>query len=68
MDVWIIFWVDVFQFRMECCISFSGQTGIAFIDLDEWITFMEVDVVVVAREPGGSVLVSCLWCRTCLSA
>jgi hypothetical protein len=53
---------------MECCISFSGQTGIAFIDLDEWITFMEVDVVVVAREPGGSVLVSCLWCRTCLSA
>ena len=62
MDVWIIFWVDVFQFWMECCISFAGQAGIAFVDLDEWITFMEVDVVVVSREPGGSVLMSGLWC------
>ena len=53
MDVGIIFGVDVFQFRMECCISFAGQTSIAFIDLDEGITFVEVDVVVVAGEPGG---------------
>jgi hypothetical protein len=29
VDVWIIFWVDVFQFRMECGISFAGQVGIA---------------------------------------
>ena len=56
MDVWIIFWVDVFQFGMECCISFAGKAGIAFVDLDEWITFMEVDVVVVSRELGENVL------------
>jgi hypothetical protein len=29
VDVWIILWVDVFQFWMECSIAFSGQTGIA---------------------------------------
>ena len=51
MNVGIIFRVDVFQFRMECCISFTRQTGIAFVDLDEWIPFMEVDVVIVSREP-----------------
>ena len=54
MDVWIIFWVDVFQFGMECCIACAGQTGIAFVDLDEGISFVEVDVVIVAGEPGGS--------------
>jgi hypothetical protein len=38
---------------MERSISFTGQTGIAFVDLDEWIPFMEVDVVVVSRKPGS---------------
>jgi hypothetical protein len=68
VDVWIIFWVDVFQFWMKCCIAFAGQAGIAFVDLDEWIPFVEVDVVVVSRELGESVLVSGLWCRTVSSA
>ena len=53
VDVGIVFGVDVFQFWMKCCIAFAGQTGIAFIHLDEWITFMKVDVVVVAGKPGG---------------
>jgi hypothetical protein len=53
VDVWIIFWTDVFQFWMECGIAFAGQAGIAFVDLDEGIPFVEVDVVIVAGEPGG---------------
>jgi hypothetical protein len=36
---------------MECCISFAGQAGIAFVDLDEWISLMEVDVVLISRKP-----------------
>ena len=48
--------VDVFQFRMECCISFARQTGIPFVDLDKWITFVEVDIVIVSWQPGGSVV------------
>jgi hypothetical protein len=36
---------------MECCISFAGETGIALVDLDEGITFMEVDVVIIAGKP-----------------
>ena len=68
MDVWIIFGVDVFQFWMECGISLAGETGIAFIDLDEGIAFVEVDVVIVSRKPGGCGVGSCLWIKTCLSA
>jgi len=34
---------------MECFVSGAGEPGIAFVDLDERIAFMEVDVVVVSR-------------------
>ena len=53
MDVWIVLWVDVFELWMERFIAGAGQTGIAFIDLDEGIAFMEVDVVVVSGQPAG---------------
>jgi hypothetical protein len=51
VDVGIIFGVDVFQFRMEGFIAGAGQTGIAFRDLEERITFVEVGVVVISWQP-----------------
>ena len=51
MDVWIILGVDVFQFRMEGCIAGAGKSGIAFRDLEERISFVEVGVVVISRQP-----------------
>jgi hypothetical protein len=36
---------------MECRVTGAGQTGIAFVDLDEGIAFMEVGVVVVSWDP-----------------
>src|ERR1017187_7810316 len=53
VDVWIVFWVDVFEFWMERRIAGAGQTGITIIDLDEGITIMEVGVVVVSWKPTG---------------
>src|ERR1019366_4767442 len=54
VDVWIVFWVDVFEFWMERRIAGAGQTGITIIYLDEGITIMEVGVVVVSWKPTGS--------------
>jgi hypothetical protein len=51
VDVWIVFGVNVFEFWMECRVAGAGQTGIAFVDLDEGIAFMEVGVVVVSWDP-----------------
>jgi hypothetical protein len=51
VDVWIVLWVNVFEFWMECRVACAGQTGIAFVDLDEGIAFMEVGVVVVSWQP-----------------
>ena len=51
MDVGIILGVDVFQFRMEGFIAGAGQAGISFRDLEERISFMEVDVVVITGQP-----------------
>ena len=48
MNVGIILGVDVFQFRMEGFVAGAGQTGIAFRDLEERISFMEVGVVIVS--------------------
>ena len=53
MDVWIVFWIDVFEFRMERCIAGAGKTGITFVDLNEGITVVEVGVVVVSWQPAG---------------
>ena len=54
MDVWVVLWIKVFEFWMECCIAGAGQTGIAIIDLDEGITVVEVGVVVVSWQPTRS--------------
>ena len=51
MDVGIILGVDVFQFRMQGFVAGAGQTGIAFRDLEERITFVEVGVVVISWQP-----------------
>jgi hypothetical protein len=61
VDVWIVLWVDVFEFWMERRIAGAGKTGIAIIDLDEGITVMEVgasalresDPVVLGRSDPG---------------
>jgi hypothetical protein len=41
---------------MESFIAGAGQPGIAFVDLDERIALMEVDVVVVSGQPTGGVI------------
>jgi hypothetical protein len=56
VDVGIILGVDVFQFRMEGFIAGAGQAGIAFRDLEERITFMEVGVVVITGQPAGGLV------------
>jgi len=48
VDVGIVFRVYVFQFRMEGFIAGAGEAGIAFGDLDEGISCMEVGVVVIS--------------------
>ena len=53
MDVGIVFWIYSFEFRVEGFVSGAGQAGIAFGDLDEGISFMEVGVVVISRKPVG---------------
>jgi hypothetical protein len=38
---------------MEGFISGAGEAGISLGDLDEGISFMEVGVVVISRQPGS---------------
>ena len=54
MDVRVVFWVDVFEFGMDCLVSGAGQAGKSLVDLYIWIPDMEVGVVVISREPAGS--------------
>jgi hypothetical protein len=56
VDVGIILGVDVFQFRMQGFVAGAGQTGIAFRDLEERITFVEVGVVVISWQPAGGLV------------
>ena len=42
MDVGIVFGVDSFEFRVDGGIAGAGQARIAFIDLDERVSDMEV--------------------------
>ena len=56
MNFGIVFWIYVFQFRVECFIPSSGESGITFWDLDEGIAFMEVGVVVISWQPGWCVV------------
>ena len=56
MDVGIVFWIYVFQFRVECFITSSGESGIAFWDLGEGVAFMEVGVIVISGQPGWRVV------------
>ena len=56
MDVWIVFWIDVFKLRMKRRIAGAGQTGITIIDLDEGIAVMEVGVVIVSWQPTGYIV------------
>jgi hypothetical protein len=53
VDVGIVFGIYSFEFRIEGFIAGAGQAGIAFGDLDEGISFMEVGVVVISWEPAG---------------
>ena len=53
MDVGIVFWIYSFEFRMQGFVAGAGQAGISFRHLDEWISFMEVGVVVISGEPAG---------------
>ncbi len=53
VDVGMVLWIYSFEFRMECLIAGAGQAGIAFGDLDEGISFMEVGVVVISWKPGS---------------
>jgi hypothetical protein len=48
VDVGIVFWIYVFEFRVEGFIAGAGESGISFGDLDEGISFMEVGVVVIS--------------------
>jgi hypothetical protein len=41
VDVWVVFWVDVFEFGMEGLVSGAGQAGKSLVDLYIWITNME---------------------------
>jgi hypothetical protein len=45
VDVWIVLGVYSFEFRMKSFIAGAGEAGIAFGDLDEGISGMEVGVV-----------------------
>ena len=56
VDVGIVFWIYVFQFRVEGFIPSSGESGITFWDLGKRITFMEVGVVVISGQPGWCVV------------
>jgi hypothetical protein len=51
MDGWIIFWVHALEFRMESFVAGAGQASIAFRDLGELISFMEVGVVIIPGQP-----------------
>jgi hypothetical protein len=53
MDVWIVFRVHSIEFRMQGLVAGAGQAGIAFGDLEEEISFVEVGVVVISRQPAG---------------
>jgi len=53
VDVWIVFWVDSFELRVDRGIAGAGQARIAFVDLDERIADVEVGVVVISWEPAG---------------
>ena len=48
VDVGIVLWIYSFECRVECLIAGAGQAGVAFGDLDEGISFMEVGVVVIS--------------------
>jgi hypothetical protein len=56
VNIGIVFRVYILQFQMECCIAGAGEAGISFIDLDEWISFMEVGVVVITWQPAGALI------------
>jgi hypothetical protein len=53
VDVGIVLGIYSFEFRMERFVAGAGQAGIAFGDLDEGISCMEVGVVVITRQPAG---------------
>ena len=56
VDVGIILGIHALEFGVQCFVACVGQAGIAFGDLDEGIAFVEVGVVVITGEPGGSVV------------
>jgi hypothetical protein len=38
---------------MKGGVAGAGQAGVAFVDLDEGIAYVEVGVIVVSRQPAG---------------
>lgn len=54
MDVWIILGINDFEFWMKGRVTSVGKAGIAFVDLEEGIPFMEVGVVVLSWQSAGN--------------
>jgi hypothetical protein len=51
VDVGVVFGVHVTEFGMEGFIACSRQSSISFVDLDERVTFVEVDIAIVSWQP-----------------
>ena len=51
VDVGVVLGVNVFQLGMQSRIAGAGQARIAFVDLDERVTDMEVGVVIITGQP-----------------
>ncbi len=56
VDVGVVFRIDALEFRVEGFVAGAGEASISFRDLGERISFVEVGVVVISWEPGGSVV------------
>jgi hypothetical protein len=51
VDVWILFWINSLQLRMERFITCTRQAGVTVVDPHVGIADLEVRHVVVAGEP-----------------
>jgi len=56
VDVGIILRVDSFEFGMQSLIACARQAGVAFRYFDKGIPFVEIRIVIVAWQPGRSLV------------
>jgi hypothetical protein len=52
VDVGIILGVHALEFRVQSFVAGAGQAGVAFGNLEKWISFVEVGVVIISGQPG----------------